>query len=141
MDRICYRKRKKYTKYQLLEPYSLRIGIKPDQDIGHAFVSLSPDGTLRVNERYAWDGPSGPALDTRNFMRGSLVHDALYQLMRLSLLDYRMYRKHADRIMREVCRKDGMNPFRAWYTYWAVRIFAEASARPQQEKIEIVYAP
>jgi hypothetical protein len=141
MDRICYRKRKKYTKYKLEEPLSVEIDIKPTQEITQYKISLSQGGVLAVKERYTWDGPSGPALDTKNFMRASLVHDALYQLMRLSILDYKKYRKPADQIMKKLCRQDGMGAFRAWYVYWAVRIFAKSCARPQQEPSEKLYAP
>jgi hypothetical protein len=30
---------------------------------------------LNILEEYCWDGASGPAIDTQNFMRGSLLHD------------------------------------------------------------------
>ena len=141
MNRICYRKRKKYFKYQLLDPFSIEIDIKPPQEITQYKISLSQGGILAVKERYTWDGPSGPTVDTKNFMRGSLVHDALYQLMRLSKLDNKIFRKPADRILRKLCREDGMNPFRAWYVYWAVRLCAAGAARPQQDPLVKLYAP
>jgi hypothetical protein len=140
MNRICYRKLKNY-KYQILEKFSIQLDIKPDWDINYTFVSLSSGGVLAAKEYYAWDGPSGPTLDTKNFMRGSLAHDALYQLMRLSALDNKKYRKSADKILRDICREDGMCSFRAWYVYWGVRIFAQASAHPQaQPEFEKLYA-
>ena len=79
MKRIFY---SKGYKYQLKREYSLLTRICPDDDIQTLFVTLSKNGFLRIKTGYAWDGASGPAIDTRNFMRGSLVHDALYQLMR-----------------------------------------------------------
>ena len=51
----------------------------------------------------AGDGPSGPAIDTKNFMRASLVHDALYQLMRLGTLD-KSRRQYADRLLQTIRR-------------------------------------
>ena len=60
---------------------------------------------------YGRDGPSGPTLDTRDFIRGSLVHDALYQLMREGLLDHSIH------------REDGMTALRAWWVYQGVRLF------------------
>jgi len=80
-----------------------------------------------INAGYAWDGPSGPAFDTKSFMRASLVHDALYQLMREGVLPLE-FRKTADQIMRDICREDGMWwPRRTW-CYWAVRLFAGKAA-------------
>ena len=112
MDKACYRKLKRY-KYQLMDEYSIQIDIKPVKNIEFKFLSLSAEGVLTIRKYYAWDGPSGPTIDTRSFMRGSLVHDALYQLMRLSALDYKAHRKRADEILREICLDDGMCSFRA----------------------------
>jgi hypothetical protein len=50
------------------------------------WLELWPDGTLVISPGYAWDGASGPTYDSKSSMRASLVHDALYQLMRLGLL-------------------------------------------------------
>jgi len=66
---------------------------------------------------YAPDGPSGPTLDTANFMRGSLVHDTLYQLMREGLLNHNLPREAADRILQSLYREDGMLALRAWWVY------------------------
>jgi len=141
MAKACYRKLHKY-KYQLMDDYISQIDIKPEQDIGYTFLSLSSAGLLTIRKGYAWDGPSGPSIDTKNFMRGSLVHDALYQLMRLSALDYRVHRQRADEILREICLADGMSSFRAWYVYQAVHRFAEGGARPRNEpEVEIICVP
>ncbi|OGN99825.1 MAG: hypothetical protein A2Y90_02195 [Chloroflexi bacterium RBG_13_52_12] len=141
MDRICYQKKKKYTKYKLEETISISIGLIPPGDVSRYKISLSKDGNLTIRERYTWDGPSGPTLDTKNFMRASLVHDALYQLMRLGDLDSDKFRKSADQVMRILCRQDGMNVFRAWYVYWAVRLFAKGAAKQHVEPIFVQYAP
>ena len=61
-------------KYQLAETYSVWVAIVPATAIRHNFISLSPLGFLSIRKGYAWDGPSGPTIDTKNFMRGSLVH-------------------------------------------------------------------
>lgn len=82
---------------------------------------------LTVQAGYCWDGASGPAIDTANFMRGSLFHDVLYQAMREGQLD-RKYRKKADQILRKICLEDGMSRIRAWWVYSAVRIGARQSA-------------
>lgn len=121
-------------KYQLAEPYIVQTAIRPTQHIGHDFIILNVDGLLMVNAGYAWDGPSGPTFDTKNFMRGSLVHDALYQLMRHKLLDVGN-RKNADNELRRLCREDGMSWLRAWWVFKGVRFGGEGSAIWQEEKI------
>lgn len=135
--KACYRELKKY-KYQLMEDYGLPIDIKPENDLNYKFFSLSSTGLLTIRKGYAWDGPSGPSIDTPDFMRGSLIHDALYQLMRLGALDYRLHRKRADEILRETCKEDGMSSFRAWYVYQGVHLFGESNARPRPEPEVII---
>jgi len=141
MSRICYRKLRPY-KYQVMEDYNIRINIEAVKEIGVPnYVILTPTGDLTIKERYAWDGPSGPTFDTKTFMRGSLVHDALYQLMRESLLGLE-HRKTADEILRDICLEDGMFKFRAWYVYKAVRLFGSIAAKPVPKRpVKMIYAP
>lgn len=108
-------------KYQLAEDYQVLIAIRPAAFIRTEYIRLDIDGMLTICEGYAWDGPSGPTVDTKNFMRGSLVHDALYQLMRERHLDPDALRDDADRILREICLEDGMTAIRAWWVYQGVR--------------------
>ena len=131
---------KKGYKYQLVEAYSVKTGITIDHDIDTDYVAMAMDGTITVKKGYAWDGPSGPTIDTPDFMRGSLVHDALYQLMRLGELDNTAHRDPADRLLRKMCREDGMNAVRAWWVYWGVRLGAEPAADPANKK-PVVKAP
>ena len=91
------------------------------------FYSLTVGGLLTIKAGYAWDGPSGPTFDTPDFMRGSLVHDLLYQMMRLGQIDL-FHRDYADKLLGEICRADGMPAFRASYTVSAVKIFGADSA-------------
>ena len=108
--------------YQLAETVMLFVAVRPARPIRTQFVDLDPNGKLTVRAGYAWDGPSGPAVDTRNFMRGSLVHDALYQLMRDWLLNADQWREEADRELRRICLEDGMSALRAWWVYHGVRL-------------------
>lgn len=85
-------------------------------------------GLLHIYEGYSWDGPSGPALDTDDFMLAALVHDALYQLMRAGGMP-QAYRAAADRAMRRLCKEAGMPWWRRWYTYQAVRWFAAGASK------------
>jgi len=68
-------------KYQLVEEYQVKVSVLPKNDIKTDFIELSTEGMLIIKNGYAWDGPSGPTIDTPNFMRGSLVHDALYRMV------------------------------------------------------------
>ena len=139
--KACYRKIHRY-KYQLMDDYIIQIDIKPVQNIELKFLSLSSEGALTIKKYYAWDGPSGPTIDTRDFMRGSLVHDVLYQLMRLRKLDYKVHRKRADEILKEICLEDGMCSFRALYVYQMLHFFAEGAARPREEpEVGIICVP
>ena len=124
-----YRKLEGY-KYDLVERVVTQT-VFSGPAIINPYICLFQDGELVIEEHYAWDGPSGPTIDTKNFMRGSLVHDALYQLMREGLLD-RKYRKYADQLLRKICLEDGMSKFRAWYVYHAVRLFAKQSSMPRK---------
>lgn len=115
-------------KYALTDDYRIRIAIT-GQEIHTRFIDLGGDGTLVVKRGYAWDGPSGPTLDTISFMRGSLVHDALYQLMRDGdLPDLPRHRRIADRLLALICIKDGMLPIRALWVYLAVRAYCHGRA-------------
>lgn len=141
MTRACYRELRHY-KYQLMEDYEDTVPLRPAADIVLQFLALHADGRLFVRRGYAWDGPSGPTFDTRDFMRGSLVHDALYQLMRLGRLDWRIHREAADDLLRQMCIADGMPRWRAWYVHRGVRLFAEGAARPRPApEVEIICAP
>ena len=127
-------------RYQLQEGYSLEISIRPAAAVANDYIALDPQGALRIAKGYAWDGPSGPTLDTRNFMRGSLVHDALYQLMREGLLDHTIHREAADRILQSLCREDGMTALRAWWVYQGVRLFGNPASDPAQLR-PVLWAP
>jgi len=115
-------KYKEGYKYQLAETYQVYVGLRPERDVLTEYILLSTKGFLSIMEGYAWDGPSGPAIDTKNFMRGSLIHDALYQLIREGKLA-KTFRAAADIALREACLEDGMCSIRAWYVYQGVRNF------------------
>ena len=125
---IKYRKRRKY-KYNLAEDYSYHTGFELVQPILTGFLEMTVEGELLIRKGYSWDGPSGPTRDTPDFMRASLVHDALYQLMRSERLNQNC-REEADRIMFKICREAGMSTFRSHVVYRAVRLFGGKSAKP-----------
>ncbi len=121
-------------KYQLANDYSISISIKPKSSIDTDFISLDVHGKLLVKKGYAWDGPSGPVIDTDENMRASLVHDALYQLMRNKYLVTRTHRKAADQLFKDICKEDGISNIRASIYYKALRKFGKPAASPQNKK-------
>jgi len=94
-------------KYQLTEPVLFRVPIYPPAWIStdDGSVTLSPSGDLSFKGTYAWDGPSGPTLDTKGAMPGSLGHDGLYQLIRQGKLDPK-WKEVADKWYEERVRFD-----------------------------------
>lgn len=110
-------------KYQLIGDRTCIAPFQPNIAVDTKYVSLGIDGTLTVRDGYSWDGPSGPTIDTKNFLRGSLFHDAVYQLMRLGLLPRdEASRERADALLRAHCLEDGMSRVRAWWVYHGLRI-------------------
>lgn len=128
-----YIKYRKGYKYQLAVDTVQQVDIFPEEPIYTPYIDLSTLGKLTIRQGYAWDGPSGPALDTPGAMRASLVHDVLYQLMREEFLP-REARAQADKELYRIAREDGMNWLRAKYFYFAVSKFAANRAHPNQKR-------
>lgn len=121
-------------KYQLATDYELQLpSWNQENDVLTPYIRVTAGGRMRIRKGYAWDGPSGPTIDTRNFMRGSLVHDALYQLIREGWLPLDA-RLPADQLLRALCREDGMSAIRAWWVYQGVRWFARSAALPSNTR-------
>ena len=116
------------NKYHLDRFYHSKTNIL-GYDIMEEFYSLRPDGWLSIQEGYLWDGPSGPTVDSKSFMRGSLVHDVVYSMLRKQLVPA-WTRLEADLLLFVICREDGMSMFRATYVYRGVANFARLSSLP-----------
>lgn len=138
MTRQAIKYRKGY-KYQTEEAYTCATKVFPGRDITTPWVKLNTVGIITIKKGFAWDGPSGPTFDTKTFMRGSLVHDAIYQLIRDGHLEPST-KDRADALLREMCLEDGMGQTRAWWVYQAVRRFGAASTMPSGGK-QIEIAP
>ncbi|MFC1749269.1 hypothetical protein ACFL2V_10730 [Pseudomonadota bacterium] len=72
-------------------------------------------------------------------MRGSLVHDAVYQLIRFGGL-HESNRKAADGLLKKICRQDGMFRARTQWVYLGVR-FGGGSAADSGNVKEVITAP
>lgn len=126
-------------KYQLHKTHQLQVRIRPEGNIKTRYLSLSVNGDLKIRYGYCWDGPSGPTWDTKTSMRGSLVHDALYQLMRMGFLDHK-WKKSIDLLFEEILLEDGMWAWRARLWYRGVQKLAESATLPENMK-EVHVAP
>jgi hypothetical protein len=134
VKQIVYRD--KY-KYQLQNDYIHELKHTFNCNAVNDYIVLLPNNVLTIKKGYAWDGPSGPSIDTKNFMRGSIVHDALYQLMREGLLP-NSHKDKADKELQFVCLEDGMSAFRAFYVYQAVKYFGKPATDPGIVHLPIV---
>jgi hypothetical protein len=92
------------------------------------FAYLTMGGVLHILPGFEWDGPSGPTLATESTLRASLVHDALYRMMRERVIPRRC-RAEADRQLRVLMIADGAPRLRAWLFWLAVRLFGWAFLR------------
>ena len=128
---------KRGYKYQATRPFHIKLDIIPYKAFDLDFLRMDMEGNLLIRPGYAWNGASGPTFDTLNSMRGSLVHDVLYQLVRIGLLDAK-YKEYADRVLHDLCTEDGMFKWRADYWRWAVLKFGAGSTRPSAEPKEEV---
>ena len=126
-------------KYQLRKPHIEWIPIYPKQLVKTEWIELTSDGELLIRAGYAWDGASGPTIDTKSSMRGSLVHDAIYQLIRLGLID-QTNKSVADDLLHNICVEDGMWHFRAEVWEECVKRLAGGSCMPSGER-PILVAP
>jgi hypothetical protein len=131
-------------KYQLFSDHVIRLDFGPHADVNEAFLVMTTVGLLTIKKGYAWDGPSGPTFDTENFMRGSLVHDALYQLIREEKFGSRIdekerAREKSDNLLRDLCKRDGMSSVRAWWVYQGVRLGGGVAIQKPKEVIKARY--
>ena len=85
-----------------------------------------------VERGYAWDGASGPTFDTCGSTRAALVHDVLYQCMRLGYV--KDSRKAADKLFRAMLKEGDMCPLRRWLWYVAVRWLGRKASEPTPRK-------
>ena len=130
----------KYSKYKykfkVEENFSIELPFKIP-DFVHSYASLK-DGILSVKRGYAWDGASGPIINTRDTLVASLVHDVLYQAMRLNLIkSSKENRQIADKNFFEILKMNGVNSIRRKVWYLAVRLFGKKSTKSLQDNDKV----
>lgn len=127
-------------KYQTHAPFQAILPFSPRQPVANEFCSLVPqDGRslLTIRAGYAWDGCSGPTLDSNCAMLACLVHDALYQFGREGHFSHITgWRIMADAVLRDTAIAEGMWKWRAGLWHQAVRIAGgKHNAKPREVKV------
>jgi len=120
------------TKYQLRSDCWLDTGIL-GYDVKTKFIRLFPNGFMRLKDGYAWDGASGPTIDTKPSMRSSAGHDALYKLCRLGLLPADLH-KVFDSLLERWSLEDGMWTLRAKLWERVLNRFGRNNLWPSKER-------
>ena len=108
------------------------------------FLSLK-EGLLIIKKGYAWDGASGPVIQTETLIDASALHDALYQILRSRIMNIEALRRYADRrfvdeylkLCKEAYPKDtwwhrlnrNLAEGRSKYIHWAVRKYGAKHIR------------
>ena len=126
-------KYKEGYKYQLYKNEVTQTYIRPPSPIVTEYITLMPDGLLIIKKGYAWDGASGPTINTKSLRTPSLIHDALYQLLRERQL-VQAWRKDADNEFIRLCAARGVWKIRRWWLLKGLRIFGAKHANPQNAK-------
>jgi len=126
-------------KKQIFLPAFYASGIKIPKRIVTNFCVVNKNGDIWIAAGYAWNGASGPTIDTKKTECLSLFHDLWYQLIRLGLLPEN-YRKAGDKMLYALGRRDGMWKIRIWYWFQGVRMGGGKSAQIDAEP-QVQYAP
>jgi hypothetical protein len=136
--KIKYRYMGGKWKYELLEDYWFNTPII-GCEINSPFLRLEKTGMLYLTKGYAWNGASGPAIDTKTIMRGSLGHDGCYECGNLGAPE--RFRDQVDLFFIDICRADGMWKARREWVYLAVKTFARRAWTHPDKPPEILEAP
>ena len=127
--------KEKGHKYELDLEYQTKIAVRPEVDIDTDYIALDATGNLILRKGFSWNGANG-TIDTKTILRGSMVHDALYQLMREGEIESSQWRKIADDELRRICREDGMGRARLAIMHFVFRIYGEKSTKENTNRSE-----
>jgi hypothetical protein len=121
------------VKYITAEEAIFQTYIRPSADIHWKWLSLDTLGRLTIRVGYGWDGPSGPVIDRPTNMRASLVHDALYQLIRQGLLPHDTW-PEADKEFAKLLEEDGAWAMTIWINMTGLAIANGSAAHPKNAR-------
>ena len=118
-------------KYVLFDNFQIQLAhTRVPDTISTEHFTLMPDGMVYGNKGYAWDGPSGPTIDTAAALIASIPHDILYQCHRMG---YPINRKDADEDYRDILLGHGVSQIRALIHYRVLRRVGWLAAAPKQD--------
>lgn len=126
-------------KYQTKTDYYSATPIKPPREILTTFVCLGKNGHMLIRRHYAWNGASGPTVDSLSSIRASLEHDALYQLMQEGELN-RAFKGEVDKYFKSLLIQDGMSSVRASLWDAGLALFGH-HATTEDAIAPVCYAP
>lgn len=135
---------KKGYKYQLVEePFMFKLPIQPGQPPQGEecwkvppFIVLWPDGQCYVEIGFAYNGASGPTIDTDNTIVPTLKHDVGYLLIAEGILPEDPWRELFDKELYKDLLERGMDETRAKIWFEAVRAFGLEAATTKDEVYE-----
>jgi len=119
-------------KYKMIQDRSIQTKVIGYKIVTDYFV-LYKDGRLLVFAGYAWDGPSGPTLDTPSFMRSSCAHDVFFQILRECLIpdfDRVLVFYTANKELKRISKIDGM----LWPFYHIAKIAVDLCGKKYTRK-------
>ena len=96
-------KYKEGFRFYLADDFFILIEGLPDVAVLETYKMSLSNGSLRISRGYMWDGP----WKNKKMIRGFLVHEALYQLIRLGYLDY-SWRLKANAVLCKILVADGV---------------------------------
>jgi len=115
-------------KYHLHEDYEHSLSFDTGVRRTLGFIELNGD-RLVLRKGYGWDGASGPVFDTKNVMRATAVHDALYRLIRYELLSETEFKDRSDLEFVQILEEDGVPKLGRYWFYQAVKQFGLKGVR------------
>ena len=77
------------NQYQIIKLFAIQTPILPDEPVVTDFYILHKDGLLELKAGYSWNGGDWPAIDTRNMIYGSVVHDPFCQMLNKGELNWK----------------------------------------------------
>lgn len=122
-------------KYVLAEDYSVQTPVIGEH-VDSKWFTLTPDGRLTVREGFAWDGASGPTIDTPASMVPSLVHDVFCICMRDGRLSYARWQPTVNAFFYSQLRAAGMPAWRA--RIWHAGVVLGDAGNPKQGPDRVV---
>ena len=113
-------KYKKGYKYQVAEEDCWMSNVTGLSAVGD-FYKICESGLIIARKGYAYDGPSGPTIDTKTFLRGALFHDIAFQATREGKIPRNKELFHAwNQMLIDICDNAGMWKIRQKWVLFGV---------------------